>query len=39
MISPGSPLGRALMGHSSGETVEYQAPSGPLRVEIVAVGA
>jgi transcription elongation factor GreA len=38
VISPGSPLGQALLGHRAGETVEYQAPRGVLRVEIVAVG-
>lgn len=39
VISPGSPLGQALLGRSPGETVEYEAPGGRLRVEIVAVGA
>ena len=38
VISPGSPLGRALAGHKAGELVEYEAPSGVLRVEILAVG-
>ena len=38
VISPGSPLGQALMGHKAGETVEYEAPSGVLRVEIVSLG-
>ncbi len=37
VISPGSPLGQALVGRQAGETVEYQAPNGVLRVEIVAV--
>lgn len=37
VISPGSPLGQALSGHEVGETVEYQAPNGTLRVEIVSV--
>lgn len=37
VISPGSPLGQALSGHGVGETVEYQAPNGTLRVEIVSV--
>jgi len=37
VISPGSPLGLALNGHKIGETVEYQAPNGTLRVEIVSV--
>jgi transcription elongation factor GreA len=38
VISPQSPLGQALIGHRPGETVEYQAPSGPLAVEIVEIG-
>lgn len=37
VISPGSPLGMALNGHEVGETVEYEAPNGTLRVEIVSV--
>jgi transcription elongation factor GreA len=37
VISPGSPLGQALLGHHAGETVEYEAPNGHLRVEIAAV--
>ena len=37
VISPGSPLGKALVGHGPGESVSYDAPSGPLQVEIVAV--
>lgn len=39
VISPGSPLGQALMGHKAGDTVEYEAPSGILRVEIVSIGS
>jgi transcription elongation factor GreA len=39
VISPGSPLGQALMGHGPGETVQYEAPGGNLQVEIVEVGA
>jgi transcription elongation factor GreA len=38
VISPGSPLGKALMGKKAGETVTYEAPSGTLKVEIVSVG-
>jgi len=38
VVSPGSPLGRALIGHSAGETVEYAAPGGTLKVEIVRIG-
>ncbi len=37
VISPGSPLGQALLGHRAGEVVEYEAPNGRLRVEIAAV--
>jgi transcription elongation factor GreA len=37
VISPGSPLGLALIGHRVGEAVQYEAPTGPLCVEIVAV--
>ena len=39
VISPKSPLGQALVGRQAGDTVEYQAPSGTLKVEIVEVGA
>jgi len=37
VISPGSPLGQALIGKKVGETVGYEAPSGELKVEIVGV--
>ena len=40
VISPASPLGKALLGRSPGETVEYEVPSGAcLKVELVKVGA
>ena len=39
IISPNSPLGQALMGHSVGATVAYDAPSGKLQVEIVEIGS
>lgn len=39
VVSPSAPLGQALIGRSAGETVEYEAPGGKLRVEIVKVGA
>ena len=39
VVSPGSPLGQALLGKSSGDVVEYEAPGGTLRVEIVQVGS
>jgi transcription elongation factor GreA len=38
VVSPNSPLGQALLGKQPGDTVAYDAPSGTLRVEIVAVG-
>jgi transcription elongation factor GreA len=38
VISPNSPLGQALLGRRAGETVSYEAPSGALRVEVVAIG-
>jgi transcription elongation factor GreA len=38
IVSPKSPLGLALMGHGPGDHVTYDAPSGPLTVEIVAIG-
>jgi transcription elongation factor GreA len=37
VVSPGSPLGQALLGHRAGETVSYDAPSGTLKVEITEV--
>jgi transcription elongation factor GreA len=38
VVSPNSPLGQALMGRREGDKVSYEAPSGPLEVEIVKVG-
>ena len=37
VISPGSPLGAGLIGHQAGQTIEYQAPNGVMRVLIVRV--
>jgi transcription elongation factor GreA len=39
VVSPSSPLGQALVGHRAGDEVEYEAPSGTLRVRVVAIGA
>lgn len=39
VMSPDSPLGKALMGHKVGDTVAYEAPTGELRVEIVSITA
>jgi transcription elongation factor GreA len=35
VASPTSPLGEALLGRCVGDTVEYEAPSGILKVKIV----
>ena len=37
VASPTSPLGAALLGREVGELVEYEAPSGSLRVKIVGL--
>jgi len=37
VMSPGSPLGQALLGRRAGDVVEYEAPNGTLRVELVSV--
>jgi transcription elongation factor GreA len=37
VISPGSPLGGALMGKTVGDVVEYEAPGGMLKVEVVDI--
>ncbi len=37
VISPSSPLGQVLVGRGAGDTVEYQAPGGMLKVHITAV--
>jgi len=37
VMSPQSPLGAALLGASEGEWVEYQAPNGMLRVQVLKV--
>jgi len=39
VLSPGSPLGQALIGKGQGDVVEYEAPGGVLRVEIVQIGS
>jgi transcription elongation factor GreA len=39
VVSPQSPLGQALLGHKKGDAVEYQAPGGNLKVEIVDLEA
>ncbi|HEY5263237.1 MAG TPA: transcription elongation factor GreA [Acidimicrobiales bacterium] len=37
VASPTSPLGSALLGHRVGDAVEYEAPSGVLRLTIVGI--
>src|SRR6202167_6035053 len=37
VASPTSPLGSALLGHKVGDDVEYEAPSGVLRLTIVGI--
>jgi transcription elongation factor GreA len=37
VMSPGSPLGSALLGHVVGDVVAYEAPSGELRVKITDI--
>ena len=37
VASPTSPLGEALLDHTIGDLVEYEAPSGVLRVKIVGL--
>ena len=39
VVSPGSPLGAALMGHADGDIVEFEGPVGALKVEIVGIEA
>ncbi len=37
VVSPSSPLGAALLGAAEGSWVEYQAPNGVLRVQVLKV--
>lgn len=37
ILTPESPMGQALLGHSAGETVVAQIPAGELKVEIITV--
>lgn len=39
VISPTSPLGQALHGAAQGDTVQYQAPGGLLRVEVLEIAS
>lgn len=37
VLSPGSPLGEALLGATTGDVVSYESPGGALSVEVVSV--
>lgn len=37
VMSPGSPLGQALMGAAKGDTVQFEAPNGPMNVTVVDI--
>jgi transcription elongation factor GreA len=37
VLTPGSPLGKALMEHRIGDIVDFEAPGGVLKVEIVDI--
>lgn len=37
VMSPGSPLGQALVGAAVGDTVTFEAPNGPLDVTVVDI--
>jgi transcription elongation factor GreA len=37
VISPGSPLGQSLMGKTVGDVVDFEAPGGVLKVEVVDI--
>jgi transcription elongation factor GreA len=37
VVSPGSPLGSALLGRSVGDAVTYESPAGQLRVHVVSI--
>ena len=38
IVSPGSPLGAALLGAAIGDWVTYAAPNGELKVKVLAAG-
>ncbi len=38
IVSPGSPMGAALLGAAVGEWVSYQAPNGDLKVKVLSTG-
>ncbi len=38
VVSPGSPMGEALLGATAGTEVEFQSPVGMLKVTVVSIG-
>ncbi|MFB7619713.1 GreA/GreB family elongation factor [Kitasatospora sp. NPDC056181] len=38
LVTTDSPLGRALLGHRVGETVDYEAPTGPTTAVVLSLG-
>lgn len=39
VLTPSSPMGRALLGARTGDVVSFAAPSGQLQVTVTAIGA
>ena len=39
VMSPGSPMGKALIGAKPGESVSYESPGGEMSVEVVSIEA
>ncbi|MFF8726968.1 GreA/GreB family elongation factor [Streptomyces sp. NPDC015171] len=39
LVTADSPLGHALLGHRSGDTVHYVTPDGPATAVVVAIGS
>lgn len=39
LLTPDSPIGRALVGHSAGTTITVEVPAGDMKVEILEVRA
>src|SRR4051812_39399052 len=38
VVSPGSPLGEALMGKRAGQMAEFEVKGNPMKVEIIEIG-
>jgi len=38
-LSNESPVGRAVLGHKKGETVEVAAPAGAIKLKIISIKA